>query len=76
MADGAEVALPLVEALAAELDGYHLLHATRADLLRRIGRRNDAASAYARALELSSNDAERTYLARRLTEVGNGGGDL
>jgi RNA polymerase sigma-70 factor (ECF subfamily) len=52
-----------------ELDGYHLLHAARADLLRRLGRHGEAADAYARALELTANEAERRYLERRLLEV-------
>jgi RNA polymerase sigma-70 factor (ECF subfamily) len=52
-----------------ELDGYHLLHAARADLLRRLGRHREAADAYARALELTANEAERRYLERRLLEV-------
>jgi RNA polymerase sigma-70 factor, ECF subfamily len=51
------------------LDGYHLLHAARADLLRRLDRREEAASAYRRALELTTNDAETRYLGRRLLEV-------
>jgi len=51
------------------LDGYHLFHAARADLLRRLGRRDEAARAYGRALDLASNQTERTFLARRLAEV-------
>ena len=71
MADGPHAGLILVEALGAEgtLDGYHLFHAARADLLRRLGRRDDAASAYGQALGLASNQTERTFLARRLAEV-------
>jgi RNA polymerase sigma-70 factor (ECF subfamily) len=69
MADSPERGLPMVEALADELDGYHLFHATRADLLRRLDRRAEAAEAYRRALELVANPAERTHLERRLTEV-------
>jgi RNA polymerase sigma-70 factor (ECF subfamily) len=72
MADGPARGLPLVDRLAAELDGYHLFHATRADLLRRIGRRDDAAAAYRRALELVTNPSERAYLTRRLVEVAPG----
>ena len=52
-----------------ELDGYHLLHAARADLLRRLGRRDEAAVAYRAALELTAADAERRYLEGRLREV-------
>ena len=69
MADGPARGLPLVDALAGDLDGYHLLHATRADLLRRLGRLEDAAVAYRRALDLVTNPSERSYLERRLAEV-------
>lgn len=51
------------------LDGYHLFHAARADLLRRLGRRDEAARAYGRALDLASNQTERAFLARRLAGV-------
>jgi RNA polymerase sigma-70 factor (ECF subfamily) len=65
--------LALVEALAAagKLAGYHLLPATRADFLRRLGRLSEAAVAYGEALELASTDAERRFLRRRLTEIGS-----
>jgi RNA polymerase sigma-70 factor (ECF subfamily) len=66
MADGPAVALPLVESLAAELDAYHLWHATRADLLRRLGRADEAQASYRRAYELTANEAERRFLARRI----------
>jgi len=69
MADGPARALPLVEALGGELDGYHLFHSSRADLLRRLERRGEAAEAYRRALELATNPSERDFLQRRLTEV-------
>ena len=71
MADGPTAGLVLVEALGADgaLADYHLFHATRADLLRRVGRRPAAAAAYERALGLATNDAERAFLARRLGEV-------
>lgn len=69
MADGPEVGLSLVDALADELDGYYLFHAARADLLRRLDRRPEAARAYRRALESVTNRTERAYLERRLTEV-------
>ena len=71
MADGPAAGLRLVEQLEADgtLDGYYLLHATRADLLRRLGRNTEAAAAYRRALELAGTDAERRYLARRLAET-------
>jgi RNA polymerase sigma-70 factor, ECF subfamily len=51
------------------LDQYHLLHAARADLYRRLERRDEAAAAYRRALELTTNEAETRYLQRRLAEV-------
>ena len=71
MADGPEAGLRLVDALDASgrLSGYHLLPATRADLLRRLGRNRDAADAYRAALALTSSEPERRYLERRLTEV-------
>ena len=71
MAEGPTAGLSLIEALEAsgKLKGYHLLPATRADLLRRLGRRIDAVSAYEEALELAATDAERRYIARRLAEV-------
>lgn len=71
MVDGPRPALALVDAIAAEgnLEGYHLLHAARADLLRRIGSSAEAAKSYARALELVTNDKERRFLERRLREV-------
>jgi RNA polymerase sigma-70 factor (ECF subfamily) len=70
MADGPERGLPLVEKLGAELDGYHLFHAARADLLRRLGRQSDAAEAYRRALALATNPTEGAYLERRLKQLG------
>ncbi len=69
MAEGAQAGLALMDALAAELDSYHLMHAARADLLRRSGSFEEAARGYARALELSANDTERRFLERRLREV-------
>ena len=62
-----EAALALVERL--ELDRYHYLHATRAELLRRLGRVDDARVAYDRALKLVHSDAERRFLERRLAEL-------
>jgi len=71
MADGPAAGLPLVEALEASgaLEGYHLLPAMRADLLRRLGRASEAAVCYRAALDLVSTDAERRYLAERLAET-------
>jgi RNA polymerase sigma-70 factor (ECF subfamily) len=71
MVEGPRPALALVEQLAAtgDLERYHLLHATRADLLRRLGAPEEAAKSYARAIGLVANDAERRFLERRLREV-------
>ncbi len=71
MVDGPAAALKLIDELSADgnLDQYHLLHATRADLLRRLGSHKDAAESYKRALELVTNDSERRFLGRRLDEV-------
>ena len=72
MADGPEAGLALVDALDASgaLAGYHLLPATRADLLRRLHRNAEATVAYRDALELATSDAERRYLSRRVAELG------
>ena len=71
MRDGPAAGLVLLDGLAgdARLRGYHLLPAARADLLRRLGRREEAAAAYRQALELVGNDPERAFLARRLAEL-------
>jgi RNA polymerase sigma-70 factor (ECF subfamily) len=68
LSTGPDEGLRLLDELE-ELDGYHLLHAARADLLRRLGRRGEAAVAYRRALELTGADVERRYLEGRLREV-------
>ncbi|MFF5477533.1 RNA polymerase sigma factor [Streptomyces sp. NPDC012935] len=74
MAEGTDAGLALVAELEGEgeLAGYHLLPATRADLLRRSGRTDEAAQAYLSALELVENDAERKFLERRLAECRSG----
>ena len=71
MRDGSAPGLALIDVLAAsgELDDYHLLHAARADLLRRVGSPTEAAKSYTRALALVTNDSERRFLERRLKEV-------
>ena len=71
MVEGPEKALELIDAIAdqGELENYHLLHATRADMLRRAGLFPGAANAYARALQLVTNDSERRFLEGRLKEV-------
>ncbi|MDM7854806.1 RNA polymerase sigma factor [Cellulomonas alba] len=66
--DGPEVGLALVDRLP--LDGYHAFHATRADLLRRLGRSAQARDAYDRAIELAGNTAEAAYLRRRRGQLG------
>jgi RNA polymerase sigma-70 factor (ECF subfamily) len=78
MADGPARGLPLVDALAGELEGYHLFHSTRADLLRRLDHRDESAAAYRRALVLATNPSQRAFLGRRLAEVDppSGGGAL
>ena len=73
MADGPEAGLELIDGLAGSLDGYHLFHSARADLLRRLGRREEALEAYRRALELTTNDIERSFIRRRLAELGKSG---
>ncbi len=71
MAEGPEVALAAIDgsSMASVLDHYHLLHAVRADLLRRIGSRAEAAKSYERALALVINSSERRFLERRLQEI-------
>jgi RNA polymerase sigma-70 factor (ECF subfamily) len=71
MVEGPAAGLELMDTLAAsgDLDGYHLLHAGRADLLRRLGRGPEAATAYRGALALATNPVEQAFLTRRLGEV-------
>src|SRR5258708_6119915 len=66
MAEGPRPALALIDSIEAsgQLEGYHLLHAARADLLRRLGLHAEAAASYERALALVTNDSERRYLGR------------
>lgn len=74
MVDGPRAGLRIIEAIAAngELEGYHLLHAAQADLLRRLGSSDEAARSYQRALQLVTNASERRYLERRLQEIQTG----
>ena len=72
MAESPARGLELMEPLAETLDRYHLFHSARADLLRRLDRREDSAAAYRRALELTENAVERRFLERRLGEVTEG----
>jgi RNA polymerase sigma-70 factor (ECF subfamily) len=71
MVEGPRRGLAIIDGLAAasDLDNYHLLHAARADLLRRIGSSEEAAKSYQRALALVTNESERRFLDRRLGEV-------
>ena len=71
MADGPQSGLALIDVLAAagDLQSYHLLHAARADLLRRVGSKVEAAKSYEQALALVTNESERRFLERRLREV-------
>jgi RNA polymerase sigma-70 factor, ECF subfamily len=69
MAEGVDEGLGLIDEIQG-LDDYYLLHAARADLLRRLGRNGEAATAYRRALELAPSPVERAYLERRLSQVG------
>ena len=71
MAESPNAALTIIDGLAnqGDLETYHLFHAARADLLRRVGSRKEAAKSYLRAIELTSNQREKTFLERRLREV-------
>jgi RNA polymerase sigma-70 factor, ECF subfamily len=68
-ADSVVAGLALADAVAGELDGYYLLHATRAELLQRLRRHEDAMIAYDRAIVLAGNEVERAHLARRRSEL-------
>jgi RNA polymerase sigma-70 factor (ECF subfamily) len=68
--DGPEVALAAVDGLEDKLAGYHAYHATRADLLRRMGRSQESRTAYGKAIELAGNTAEVAYLTRRRDQLG------
>src|SRR5262249_883440 len=72
MVEGPERGLALIDQLAAsgDLHEYHLLHAARADMLRRMGAFAEAGVGYKRALDLVTKDGERRFLERRLREVG------
>ncbi|HZZ97236.1 MAG TPA: hypothetical protein VFE19_09480, partial [Jatrophihabitantaceae bacterium] len=67
--DGPEVALATVDRLADKLAGYHAYHGARANLLRRLGRGQEARAAYDRAIVLAGNTAETAYLIRRRDQV-------
>jgi len=69
MSEDIAAGLERIDRLAGELETYALFHAARADLLRRLDRRAEAAGAYERALSLTTNGVERRYLRRRLAEL-------
>jgi RNA polymerase sigma-70 factor (ECF subfamily) len=71
MSDGPGKGLALIDALGAsgQLDNYHLFHAARADLLRRMNRNSEAITAYQNALALTSNQVEADYLRRRIAQL-------
>ena len=71
MADGPQQGLTIISTVeaAGDLTGYHLLHAAKADLLRRLGSLDEAAVSYKRALDLATNESERRFLERRLREM-------
>jgi RNA polymerase sigma-70 factor (ECF subfamily) len=71
MAEGFERGLSLIESAPAkrDLDNYYLYHASRADLLRRLDRKEEAAEAYRQALSLTTNTVEQNYIRRRLREL-------
>jgi RNA polymerase sigma-70 factor (ECF subfamily) len=71
MAEGPEHGLDAIDQIAG-LDGYHLLHSARADLLGRLGRSEEAAASYEKASELATNPVERSFLERRLREISGG----
>jgi RNA polymerase sigma-70 factor (ECF subfamily) len=77
MRDGPSSGLEELDRLSTDtrLEGHHHLHAARADLLRRLGRRNEAVAAYRMSLELPQNETERRYLLRRLRELGSSQAD-
>jgi RNA polymerase sigma-70 factor, ECF subfamily len=68
-AEGAEAGLRIVDQLSLDLEGFRYMYSTRAELLRRLGRTDEARDAYGRARELTGDGAERRFLERRLTEL-------
>ncbi len=72
MVRGPEEALRVMDGLTEQLGDYHLLHAARADMLRRLELPEEATKSYTRALELATNDSERRFLKARLRQVGSG----
>ena len=70
MRDGPQAGLDLIDPLMAKLEDYRFAHAARADLLRRLGRDDEARAAYFAALELTRQGPERRFLEKRLRELG------
>jgi RNA polymerase sigma-70 factor (ECF subfamily) len=77
LAGGLEEGLRRIDAVnaAGDLDEYYLMHAARADILRRMNRLDEAAAAYLRALDLAGNAVEQQFLRRRLKEIGRNSSD-
>ena len=71
MRDGPASGLSLIDGLVGELEAYHLVHAARADLCRRLGRTREARQSYERALQLARQEPERRFLERRIAELKN-----
>ncbi|MES1174764.1 MAG: RNA polymerase sigma factor [Myxococcales bacterium] len=76
MSEGPAAGMPLIDALEESLSGYYLWHAARADLWRRLDRREEAIESYRRAHELTQNASELRFLARRIREMGEMGSPL
>jgi RNA polymerase sigma-70 factor, ECF subfamily len=71
--EGPVAALTALDAIAPELDNYHLLHAARGTMLRRLGRRDDAKAAFERAANVAATDADRQFLAQQIEELAEDG---
>jgi RNA polymerase sigma-70 factor (ECF subfamily) len=71
MRDGAAAGLALIDAILSrgDLEGYHLAHSARAELCRRLGRKEEALKSYGRALALTRQDPERRFLQKRINEL-------
>ena len=71
--EGPSAALAALDAIASDVDGYHLLHAARGTMLRRLGRADAARAAFERAADLAPTDADRRFLAQQMQELADGG---
>jgi RNA polymerase sigma-70 factor (ECF subfamily) len=67
--EGPGAALTTLDAIAPDLEGYHLLHAARGTMLRRLGRRDEARTAFERAADLATTEADRRFIARQIEEL-------